>query len=263
MRILKRSVRSGRDSGVKVLDKTLPIWVSDAGDDRLDNNYYSPSFFEAEKKLTKIGSISFEDAIREIRGGLDPSEGDIPLLEGKNVLPNVIFPSIEKCTEASGDDLLKENDILIVKDGSPGKSAVVLKPLLDYFNARVAAAEHLYVIRLKGSYEEFSPLITVFLNSKIGQSIVRRYITGAISPSISDEDLKEAPILDPLPIKEIARKIKEKAEEMQKIAISLASPTRLSRDLFSMLKMNDEISTSLPINWMPGGKRDAHGYYRK
>lgn len=248
------------------LDEDLPVWTKKPNSDRLDNNYYSPSFDEAKEKVEELGSLPFNDLIKEIKSGLSPSEdGTTPIIEGKNVYPNVVFPDVRKSTTVSEDseDLLKENDILVTKDGSPGIFAVCSKPLLNHFHNHIVGSQHLYLIKVKNGCKDLVPFVVVFLNSKIGQSLVRRYITGAISPSIRDKNMKRIPIPDPYPREEIAHEIKDKLEEIQKKMISVVSPVDLSEELFGELGTDDEISTTLPINWMPGGKRDAHGYNRE
>jgi len=264
MKILKRYVESGKS--IEVLDWELPVWITDEMGDRLDNNYYSPSYIEARKKIEPLGTRAFGDLIDNIRSGTNPTEdGDIPLLEGRNLSPNYIMPDIEKYAKISEEDkkekILKENDILIIKDGSPGTVSVILKPILDFFNGLITAGEHIYIIRLKQEYITLAPFITAFLNSKTGQALLRRYITGAISPSISDSSLKEIPI--PMPNEDVVKEAKEKLEELQRIVIEIMHPTKISEKILEKIGIKDDIQSYLPMNWMPAGKRDAHGYYRR
>ena len=249
----------------EIVDPTLPIWVANLLDaDRLDNCYYSVSYVEAERILNQIPfpKVQLENLINEIQPGLNPSdEGDIPILEGRNILPNYIFPNIEKYAEFDENRTLKENDILITKDGSPGITAVILQPLLNFLEHRVTAGEHVHIVRLHKNCQYLASFITLFLNSKIGQASLRRYVTGAISPSISATDLKLIRI--PLPQdKGLFIKAKQELENLQEAAIRLMNPANISEAFLSGSGLAGSLTSYLPINWMPGGKRDAHGYYK-
>ena len=255
-----------RKGNIEVIDTALPIWITDWLEDRLDNNYYSPTYFDVIRLFheNEIKMIQLDKWVDKIMSGVQPSEGgDTPILEGRNLFPNVIMPSVEKYAIMEGreEKFLREFDILVIKDGSPGTVSCVLKPLLEFFEEKVTTGEHIFIVRLKKEHVEKGPFITAFLNSRLGQALIRRYITGAISPSINERAIRELPI--PNPTDELVHKAYEELTKLQEWAIKLTHPVEVSERIIKELGLEDEVCAALPINWMPGGKRDAHGYYRE
>ena len=136
----------------------------------------------------------------------------------------------------------EEGDILIIKDDSPGTVAGVLRPLLRFFDEYETVGEHDYIIRLKTGHKELASFIAAFLNSEIGQALVRRYITGAIGPSISERHIESLPIV--LPPDEIFKEAKEKLEDLQKTVIEMMHPTRYPRNCWKKLTLKTIYSSS-------------------
>ena len=251
---------------IEVIDTALPVWITDWLEDRLDNNYYSPAYFDVMRLFdeNEIETVQLNEWVDRIMPGVQPSEGgDTPVLEGRNLFPNVIMPNVEKYAVMEGreEKILREFDILVIKDGSPGTISCVLKPLLEFFEGEVTAGEHIFIVRLREEHVEKGPFITAFLNSRLGQALIRRYITGAISPSINEGAIRE--LLIPSPTDELVRKACEELTKLQEWAIELTHSVEVSKRIIKELGLEDRVCASLPINWMPGGKRDAHGYYRE
>jgi hypothetical protein len=98
-------------------------------------------------------------------------------------------PTFIKFSEEQGPDL-KPGDILLGKDGEPGTFAVITEELLD-FNPEIAIGGHVYRIRLRDEYIKYAYFLALFLNSKLGQALVRKYIAGGTTPTIRSDDLKK------------------------------------------------------------------------
>ena len=251
-----------------IYDNSLPVWSLKSDDYRLDNNFVSPSSIIATrilKKLSESGDYEIkklEDIIESVVSGISPTDdGDLPLIEGANIRPNYILPIFVKygsLIEGSENDiLLKQGDIIITKDGSPGTISSISKILLETFDT-ILFSYHLYRIRLKDEYKKHSSFISAFLNSKIGQALVRKYISGAVSPTIRDQELKN--IIMPIPKNDqISLEVNDKLEVLQKNVVSSMNFLEPSEEMNK--KMNPENNLPyLPINWLPGGKRDKQGY---
>jgi len=256
-----------------VLDEKLPIWITnDNIEYRLDNNYFHPSAYKAEEYIEKLvneGKVVKKN-IREIKSeiipGVSPSKGademDIPVIEGGNILPNCISPPFFKYAfekEEYETSKVEKYDLIIVKDGSPGTVAVVTPKLLRYYT-KLYASYHTYIIRLKEDYKKYCFYISAFLNSKLGQAIVRKYISGSVSPTIRDNDLLDIRVVIPTN-DDILEKLRTDIESLQESVIlstKYISPSKHIDTIFNTPKM-----PRLPINWLPGGKNDKQGYFKE
>jgi len=254
---------------LKVIDSVLPIWVVEGDiEDRLDNNFFSPSSFEALKEVDRLETIGKVRKVplkrlvaKRILTGVEPTKGAIQVLEGRNIQPNYINPKKDKFT-SSEQRLIEAYDLLISKDGSPGVVSVALPIVLEQLG-RISAGTHVYIVRLQDQYEKHTCFITSFLNSKIGQGIIRKFISGSVSSTIRRDDLSNVIVV--LPTKDyesLSRETEQKMEQLQKSVLLANGFMEPSRDLTLDLGMENDIS-ELPINWMPGGKRDAHRYYKE
>ena len=181
-------------------------------------------------------------------------------------MPNYIVPIFEKscdlveATEKSKRVILgkiQEGDILVVKDGSPGTVAVVTKEFIE-LTPNIMASYHLHIIRLKKEYRKYAHYICAFLNSKVGQALLRRYISGSVSPTIRNDEISGMKVIVPKN-DNLAKDTKKAITNLQNSIITVMN---------KFLEPSKKIETKnnnlpkLPINWMPGGKRDKHGYYR-
>lgn len=61
-----------------------------------------------------------------------------------------------------------------------------LKEELGY--EQVAVATHVYRIILKEDFKRYAPFIGTFMNSKLGQALIRRYVSGSVTPTIRSTD---------------------------------------------------------------------------
>lgn len=205
---------------IKILNSDLPIWednsfsLTQPSEERLDNNYWSASYYSSLKQLEKLeerGIIQvmlFSELIDSVISGIEPNEdGDVPLIEGNNIRPNLIYPMFEKFTSVQDDEshfLLNENDIILTKDGMPGAfsyvSAILLKTLKQENQyKKISFSSHVYRIKLKKNFKDFAPYVTEIMNSRIGQALTRRFISGSVTPTLRKDDVKS--ILIPIPKK--------------------------------------------------------------
>jgi hypothetical protein len=246
---------------MKVLEKSLPIWVSDVEDgaptDRLDNNWYSPAGHLAELEVSRVarsgkyrlmtlGELSEPRGI--VTGGAPEDEGHVGLIEGRNLRPNYVLPVFMKFSTEAMDMLV--GDLLIGKDGEPGTVAPVTKALLDYCNA-VTVGNHVYRIRLQKKYRPLAPFISAFLNSRIGQAILRKRIAGGTTPTIRKTDITEVPVLVPAD-ERCPEKIADAVVETQKRILEAMDNLGPSKSIAGEVGI-PEMNVRLPTNWAGGG----------
>jgi len=270
----------------KILNHDLPVWEDYSLlqepplEERLDNHYYSVAYEKALLELKKLDSADYEPKCLEVMvaayfTGLEPKEeGDIPLIEKANVMPNVVLPSFEKFGTIEDDNprmqqrnmkrVVQADDLLLSKDGSPGVVSAVteglieeLRDKLDYEQAAVAT--HVYRIVLNEEHRKYAPFIGAFMNSKLGQALVRRYVSGSVSPTIRRNDVGRILVVVPKD-DTLADEMREKLAELQRQAVAYSMNVGLSNDLVSQMFGFMPDIPRLPINWMPGAKRDPHGY---
>jgi len=276
---------------VKILDAKLPVWLDSSLmltqglDERLDNNYWSASYYSALKTLKALQDRDVVEVKRfselhsiRITGAAPTEDGDVPLIEGTNIRPNVVYPLFEKFTSVSGDEgqpdnnVVTENDILVTKDGMPAAycyiSKILIDVLRDEFNhEKVACSSHVYRIKLKEEYSEYAPYIVQVMNSRLGQALTRRFISGSVTPTIRSEDIDN--VLVPLPKQEIdaiLKKAKQQIEALQSHVMEIMKNVRPSNDLtkviYDLASLSEPSIPNLPVNWSGGGRRDLHGYYK-
>lgn len=273
----------------KTLEKSLPIWVDHSLEDnkkiplehRFDNNYFACSYFESLNYLkqlmdNKIVEVKyFEDLIFEKFTGIGPNDdGDVPLIDGKKIRPNTVNPVYQKF--ATIDDskkkfLINMGEILVTKDGMPGAFAIITESYLNTFKEvynfdKVALSTHVYKVILKKDYEQYSSFIVAFMNSRVGQGLVRHFISGSVIPTIGSDDIDK--LLIPIPLgksKKILPSVEEQINKLQHGTNELAKTVSFSNKIINSLfdKTNVSPDLALTCNWMPGGKRDPHGYYQQ
>jgi len=246
-----------------ILKSDLPIWISnELPEDRMDNNYSHPAYQTAidwikslDLPITTIGELKETIFV----GETPKAEGGIPVIEGRNIKPNCLFPDFQKYTD-NKDFALQEYDIVIVRSGTSGLTALILPQILNNIG-QLAVSDHIHVLRLQEEYKQYAPFICVFLNSKIGQALIRRYIGGSISPTLNRRDLVNIPI----PLPQNSRILKGSEKLLNVLQENLLEYSRFvspSDRLLETLELKEPLP-KLPVNWMPGGKRDPHGYYER
>ena len=101
--------------------------------------------------------------------------------------------------------ILQENDILLCKDGYPGKIAL-LRDELNNENAMVN--EHVYILRCESQLKQY--YIFNFLFSENGQNLLQQNITGSIIKGLNSTNLREIKI--PFPPFQIQQQIVDECE---------------------------------------------------
>ena len=110
----------------------------------------------------------------------------------------------------SSRGILKENDILLCKDGAlTGKVALLRKEL---FNKKAMINEHVFLIRCNDLTKQ--KYLFNFMFSEIGQTLLKLNITGAAQGGLNSTNLKELKI--PLPPKEVQQQIVNDCEAIDK-----------------------------------------------
>lgn len=257
-----------QEEDLRVLDEELPIWSTKGWDYRIDNNYFSPARFIAEEKLQEMKDKyhikTLDDVSKDITSGKSPSSGgDVPLLEGGNILPNHIDPHIKKWTSEYVDEekenpYISPHDLIVVQDGSPGRFTSVAEILIEE-RGDIMVSNHCYLIKIKEEYRTHSAFISTFLNSRIGQALVRKYVAGSVSPTIRDDEINSLKI--PIPKdEETSKSYKERIEELQKSVLMADKFLTPSKDIEEKLS-GDRKLPGLPVNWYPSGNTPSKYEY--
>ena len=244
-----------------ILKSDLPIWVSgELPEDRIDNNYSHPAYQTA---IDWINSLSLPiKTIGELKenifvGETPKEEGDIYVIEGRNLKPNCIFPDFRKFSD-NRDILLRNYDLVVVRTGTSGMSTVILPYFREYFKD-LTISDNVHAIRLKEENKKFAPFICLYLNSKLGQALLRRNIAGSVTPILNQRDLADIPIPED---DEILYKSERLLITLQENFLQYSRFVSPSDRLLEILGLTESLP-KLPVNWMPGGKRDPHGYYER
>ncbi|AFU58994.1 hypothetical protein Ngar_c20620 [Candidatus Nitrososphaera gargensis Ga9.2] len=170
------------------------------------------------------------------------------------------------------DFIVIENDILLTKDGMPAAYCYISKVLIDtlrdeFKHEKVACSSHVYRIQLNKEYAEYAPYIVQVMNSRLGQALTRRFISGSVTPTIRSEDIDN--VLVPLPKQDkdvILKKAKQQVETLQSHVMEIMKNVQPSNDLtkviYDLASLSEPSIPNLPVNWSGGGRRDLHGYYK-
>lgn len=160
---------------------------------RLDAEYYQPKYLEVARILSKykplksfVGSIIHPQEVKR-----EYAESGYLFILSQNLKENYLdfsdkFYIEEKTVNQISKNLLNKGDILTIRTGDIGKSAVFWDS-----KEKVYASADVIVIKnpkLPSFY------ISTFLNSKFGQSYLNRIIYGALQPHITPKLLGEIPI---------------------------------------------------------------------
>jgi len=254
---------------LKVLDEKLPVWSLKSDDYRMDNNFVSPSSIIATDLLHKLEQEgkyelkSLDSLVENIESGLAPvDDGDLSMVEGGNIQPNFVFPVfVKRGSIGEGEEgfVLSEGDLLMVKDGTPATFAPISKAVVEAFG-QVMFSYHIYRIRLKKEYTPLAFYFSSFLNSKLGQALVRKYISGGVTPTIREDELRK--VLVPIPKDALViSDAKEKLEAIQKSVIASIGSLQSSEQLDKLMNPEDALPY-LPANWLGAGKGDKQGYWK-
>ena len=128
----------------------------------------------------------------------------------------------------------------------------------EYFKD-LTISDNVHAIRLKEENKKFAPFICLYLNSKLGQALLRRNIAGSVTPILNQRDLADIPIPED---DEILYKSERLLITLQENFLQYSRFVSPSDRLLEILGLTESLP-KLPVNWMPGGKRDPHGYYER
>lgn len=180
-----------------------------------------------------------ETLVREkpIRGyaivSSDANDG-IPVLAGRNISPGDInFEEVDYLTPAAHEKLhhtqVQRGDVLVKLVAQPGISAVYAYAEPANFNS------HLARLRLKP--EADPEYLVSYLNSDLGQSLIRSFTTGSVRPVITLAALLSLPVILPPLVeqKRIALKARSLAQEVTKLRENARERQEEARHLFSEL----------------------------
>jgi len=258
-----RQIQELENIGENVPKPDLPIWISDRSlDDRIDNNYFTPAYQIAIEWIQSLNlPIKTIGEMKEtiFVGETPKDEGDIPVIEGRNMKPNCIFPNFQKFS-SNQESLLQDYDLVVARTGTSGMVIIILPYFRQHYRD-LTISDNVHALRLKNEFKQYSPFVCLYLNSKIGQSLLRRNIAGSVTPILSQRDLVNIPI--PLPQNDdILRSSEELLTNLQDSFLQSSRFVRPSDKLLEIMGLTEPLP-KLPVNWMPGGKRDPHGYYDK
>jgi restriction endonuclease S subunit len=141
-----------------------------------------------------------ETLVREkpIRGyamvSSDANDG-VPVLAGRNISPGGInFEEVDYLTPAAHEKLLhtqvQRGDVLVKLVAQPGVSAVYAYAEPANFNS--------HLVRLRLRPEVDPEYLISYLNSDLGQSLIRSFTTGSVRPVITLAALLSLPVILPL-----------------------------------------------------------------
>ncbi|MFN8366127.1 MAG: restriction endonuclease subunit S [Candidatus Kapaibacterium sp.] len=159
---------------------------------RFDAEYYQPKYDEVENriKLYENGFCELKDIIQEYSTGY-PFESDIYVNSGVALIriSNIKRGHLDtdntqripiESTLLSKKDIVKENDILLSMSGTIGNCCVVPKGIEAIINQRI----------LKFSIKDFNPnVLSLLVNSPVGQMQLNRVGTGGVQTNISVSDI--------------------------------------------------------------------------
>jgi restriction endonuclease S subunit len=208
-------------------DKMAYVVNSDEIEGRIDPQYYNPKISIIKKELHKCGKHLFGEVIEEIYRyptfyGIEYLDNGIKVIKGESINKYGIinedkeFDYIDESTHNKYSQThVKKGDLVFTVRGIIGK--VGCYELDDEANINANVIK----IRLKEDCN--SRFFWIYLNSKIGQSLVGNLSSGQVQKTITVPDIKNIPIpLPPLAVQnKIAEEVKKrihKAEQLQKEA---------------------------------------------
>lgn len=177
----------------------------DISNDRFDPFYWQEHYILLQKEILSFDNVVYLKEVTELiesgsrpAGGVKSIESGILSLGGEHV-NNLCEVTIKSPKYIPKDFHLKNkrthtkyNDILLVKDGATtGKVGMINSQNLCGQNVN----EHLFLIRVKKTTNAY--FIMNYLYSKVGQTLLKRQITGATVTGLIKDSIRKVPI--PLP----------------------------------------------------------------
>lgn len=180
--------------------KVFAIRFGDLNEQRFDPLYYSPSFADIDKQLhvqsNRIVSLNSQLAIPPING-LDArkyQERGQAYLRVQNIRPyeidasDVRFVNVAHAKEVA----LQTGDVLLTRKGTFGIAAPVTKE-----HEKALISSEVILLRLSKGAEISTDYLVCWLNSSFAQKLFSRYKTGGIMGHITQDVVREFPIVVP------------------------------------------------------------------
>jgi type I restriction enzyme M protein len=191
---------------------------------------------EDKYEMVELGDvIDFEIGSRDKGGAIDngiPSIGGEQIAEDGSIRENKMKYVSEEHFKGMKKGILKDNDVLMVKDGATTGKIGFYKKIYE----EAGINEHVYILRAK---KEINPIYLYnLLKTDFFQTKLKRYIKGIIG-GVSSE-IKQIKI--PLPPLEVQKEIVKKIEEKQTIinnAKDLISKVEREREQILKKYLND------------------------
>lgn len=170
--------------------------------DRSDAEYFQPKYDEIYKKLVEKGCKNLEDHFQIINSSNFSyvSTGDIGVIKTKQVGKYFLNFNVEdKTTTHIINDynlpIIEDRDVIFASMGvgSLGRASIFYK--FENHKSQYTIDSTLRIIKQKNEMNISPEVLCIFLNSKIGQSIIYRYIVGTSGIiNIYDKYLLKIPI---------------------------------------------------------------------
>jgi len=252
----RRGTMYGKRCSRPVAQHHYPIGTPRAGHPRLHGSTPAKTCREVERPRAAHRCLPVYCGLAGAMYGVSASPapsflspGEVGLIEGRNLRPNYVIPLFMKFGREPM--AIVAGDILIGKDGEPGTVSMVTGDLLEYCQQRLTVGGHVYHARLAKRYRELAPFISVFLNSRNGQALIRKQIAGGTTPTIRKTDIGNVPVLVPADDK-CPNDIGDAVIRTQQRIIDAMDNLGPSKSVAASVGMR-EVDIHLPTNWAGGG----------
>jgi len=170
---------------------------------RIDANYFQPKYRQILKRLSLQKMKRLEEVFDLIKGkNLQyTKEGEIGVVKTKQLGKQFVNFEVESKTTTAivkkqGLPILKDRDVLFASMGvgSLGKTNILYK--FEVEDQKYTIDSTLRIFRSKEGNEVLPEILTVFLGSRIGQTLIYKYIVGTSGIiSIYSDYLMKFPVL--------------------------------------------------------------------
>lgn len=181
------------------------------------------------RQLKDIATIS---AGYTFRGAITHSdEGNIYVLQAKNISKNDYFTSVKSLTRVSMDiprsnSYIKDNDVLLTSRGSSNFKATVYKAN----DKKIVASSSVNIIRIKDT-QVLPEFLALYLNSSEGQLKLSQIVSGNYIKSLLRKNLEEIKI--PIPAIEKQKAMIALNENMRRQEKILERRSQINKNIMS------------------------------